>query len=94
VRSPEGKILRVLEFSPGAAVELKAEDVSAVLNDIGKALLPVVFDAEKGKYVVIDLTAIDVAASATEVASVTEVVEVKKAETPSQGKKNASNVSK
>lgn len=41
VRDPKGKVLRVLQFTPGVVYDLAGEDLAAVQADIGITLLPV-----------------------------------------------------
>lgn len=47
VRDAEGQPRRVLEFAPGAPVELTEEEAAAVADDIGPALVPVMLDEKQ-----------------------------------------------
>lgn len=54
---------RRLEFSPGEVIEITPEEVPAIMNDLGKALLPVEWSDEKRKFVVVEVTNVDIAAT-------------------------------
>lgn len=54
---------RRLEFAPGEVIEITPEEVPAIMNDLGKALLPVEWSDEKRKFVVVEVTNVDIAAT-------------------------------
>lgn len=63
VKSLDGSSSRRLEFQPGEVVEITSAEIPAILKDLGKALVPVEWSAEKRKYIAIDVSVEDLAAS-------------------------------
>lgn len=59
VRDKSGKILKTLAFTPGEIVDLRDSDVEAVLGDLGKALLPMEWSEQFGKFLPVPVGEID-----------------------------------
>lgn len=72
---------RVLQFSPGEVVEISAAEVPSLTFDLGRALQPVEWSAEKRKHVAIDLSEVDLSVPA-EAAATSEATPPE--ETPSE----------